>query len=321
MLEQNDRDSERDPRNANDRENDAPMERTFVHRILRYVPNLLRDEAFNIGVLLYDPNTGERRLRLIEEEEEYNRLRALGSRLDEINLRGLRDHLESRFGAAAIANGKGGPIRSNLRNGQGNPKPDTTEWLQVLEKWDATLSQSLQLAEPKATVAADINTEIDRLYNERVAVGHNYALARPNRPSVRDQIRNYMDQVFRQAGIWNRIEKNVPVSEYSLDKDPLRIDYSYLRNDKMRGFMQAISLSTKLDDGKVFAYTAKKIQAKASDAKIGVSPEFVAVTDVGFNLENENHVFLREMFGNTGIEHVPLDNVAVWVAKLRPMLQ
>ena len=50
-------------------ENEAPngrrcvRERTFVHRILRYVPNLLRDEWVNIGVLLYDPDTGERRLR------------------------------------------------------------------------------------------------------------------------------------------------------------------------------------------------------------------------------------------------------------------
>lgn len=313
---------ERDPHDSNGGAGDgASEERTFIHRILRYVPNLLRDEWVNIGVLLYDPDTGERRLRLVEEEAEYNRLRRLHPRFAESALRGLRDHLESRFGAAMQSNGIGGPIRGTPRNGEENPRAGSNEWFLILEKWDATLSQSLQLADSKATIASDINAEIDRLYNERVAVGQSYGLARPNRPSAREQMRNYMDQVFRQANLLNRIEKNVHVSEYSLDRDPLRIDYSYLRNDKMRGFAQTISLSTRLDDGKVFAYTAQKIQSKASEAKIGVSPEFVAVTDVGFDLENENHVFLKEMFGKTGIEHVPLDNIAVWVAKLRPMLQ
>jgi hypothetical protein len=321
MPEQNNRDPHDAKGGDHVKESGPPAERTFIHRILRYVPNLVRDEWVNIGVLLYDPNTGERRLRLIEDEAEYNRLRRIHPRLDEESLRGLRDHLESRFGAAMAYHGNGGPIRSTLRNGEGNPKADTTEWFSILEKWDATLSQSLQLADSKATIADDINTEIDRLYNERVAVGQSYTVARPNRPSARDQMRNYMDQVFRQANLWSRIEKNVHVSEYSLDKDPLRIDYSYLRNDKMRGFVQTVSLSTRLDEGKVFAYTAKKIQTTASELKVGASPEFVAVTDVGFNLDNENHAFLKEMFDKTGIEHVPLENAAVWVAKLRPMLQ
>jgi hypothetical protein len=31
----------------------------------------------NIGVLVFNPETGERRVRLIEEQDEYNRLRRL----------------------------------------------------------------------------------------------------------------------------------------------------------------------------------------------------------------------------------------------------
>jgi hypothetical protein len=59
----------------------------------------------------------------------------------------------------------------------------------------------------------------------------------------------------------------------------------------------------------------------APKAKVGFAPEFVAVTDVRFKPENQNHVFLKEMFASTGIEHVLLDGAAVWVAKLRLMLQ
>jgi hypothetical protein len=310
----------RDPEHNSDNAPAAPTERALVHRILRYVPNLLRDEWVNIGVLLYDPNTGERRLRLIEEEEEYDRLRSLHPRVDEESLRGLREHMESRFNTATQSNSNGGPIRSTLRNGEGNPKPNATDWFQVLEKWDATLSQSVQLADPKATTADDINIEIDRLYRERVAVGQDTAPARPGHATTRDRMRDYMNQIFRQAGIWNRIQTDVHVSEYTRDGDPLVIDYGYRRSDMIRGFVQTVALS-RPDDAKLFAYTAQKIRGMPKQPGERFSHEFVAVTDVGFKAENENHKFLKKMLDDCGVEPLPLEGVAVWAAKLRHMVQ
>ena len=38
-------------------------ERACAYRVLRYAPNLVRDEWVNIGVLVFDPQNGERRLR------------------------------------------------------------------------------------------------------------------------------------------------------------------------------------------------------------------------------------------------------------------
>jgi len=49
-----------------------PPERALAYHILRYVPDLIRDEWVNIGVLVFNPETGERRLRLIEDQDEYN---------------------------------------------------------------------------------------------------------------------------------------------------------------------------------------------------------------------------------------------------------
>jgi hypothetical protein len=60
----------------------------------------VRDEWVNIGVLVFDPQSGERRMRLIEEPEEYARVRRLHPRADEGLLRALRDDLESRFASA-----------------------------------------------------------------------------------------------------------------------------------------------------------------------------------------------------------------------------
>src|SRR5271155_18968 len=82
-------------------------ERACAYRILRYTPNLVRDEWVNIGVLLFDPRSGERRLRVIEEQDEYNRVRRLHPQADEALLRALREDLEDRF-QSTPANGSTG---------------------------------------------------------------------------------------------------------------------------------------------------------------------------------------------------------------------
>jgi hypothetical protein len=71
----------------------------------------LRDEWVNIGVLVFDPKTGERRRRVIEDEEEYRRVRRLLPRVDEALLRNVRDDLEinspcSLRGIVLRANGR-----------------------------------------------------------------------------------------------------------------------------------------------------------------------------------------------------------------------
>lgn len=310
-------------------ENDSPdsgggntsVQRTFIYRVLRYVPSPLRDEWVNVGVLLYDPNTGERRLRLIEEESEFTRVRRLRPAADEAFLRGLRNHLESRLSAVTAPAVNGEPIRSTLRNGHGNPLPHSTEWFPILEKWDATLSHSIQLAGQQATYADDIDAEMDRLYRECITAS-GFGPARTNQPSTREQMRDYMDQVIHQAGLWGLIEKFVPASKYTLDKDPLKIDYSYLRSDnRMRGFIQTISLTTKPDDVRILAPIAKTIQHNAGKRNLNFGPEFTAVTDVAFEPENDDHRFLEKMLRGNGVTSIPLDNFAVFVAKLRPMLQ
>jgi hypothetical protein len=156
--------------------------RMFVHRIVRYAPSPLRDEWINIGVLLFDPKTGDRRLRLIEKEEEYNRVRRLHPQADESLLRSLRDDLESRFEIAALTRdgsdtkGNGGSQHGRYLAESGD-QPGARAWLRVLEKWDQTLSSALRLADPKATRAHDLDSELARLYGDRVAVPRETASA------------------------------------------------------------------------------------------------------------------------------------------------
>jgi hypothetical protein len=266
----------------------------FVHRVLRYAPNALRDEWVNIGVLVFDPQTGERRMRVIEEEDEYRRIRRLLPQADEALLRGLHFELQSRLDAAA----------------QG--KEGLHEWQDVLAKWDLTLADAVQLASPIGTYGTDLDAELERLYADRVAVPRRSG--RVGLPGSRSTIRSYCGQVFKQARIWDRLEKAVRVEDFTFPGDPLRLDYSYRRNGT-RGFVQGLSVTHSPRDAKELAYTAERMNAKARFAT-----EFAAVTDVPLTEGNHRHRFVRDTLRDVGIEPVPMEGFAVWVAKLRPML-
>jgi Protein of unknown function (DUF3037) len=280
-------------------ENAGPgsAERACAYRILRYTPNLVRDEWVNIGVLVFDPQTGERRLRLIEEQDEYNRVRRLHPQADEVLLRALRDDLEDRFQSATANGGKG----------------NTGNWQKLLAKWDETLSNALQLAPQKGVFAADLDAELERLYSDHVAPQR--APSRVGAPGSRATMRSYCSQVFRQARLWDRLEKSVRAEEFTFPGDPMRLDYSYRRNGT-RGFVQTLSVTRAPADAKLFAYTAERITAKAS-----LKTEFAAVTDVALDPENDRHRFVRDTLRDVGIEPIPMEGFAVWVAKLKPMIQ
>ena len=99
---------------------------TLTYRILRYVPNLIRDEWVNIGVLLEERGGERRAIRLIEEDSEFRRLRRIVPAMDEEVLRNL-----------------GGTFDAELRK----PREDAATYL---EKLDSTLSNAVQWGPMKA---------------------------------------------------------------------------------------------------------------------------------------------------------------------------
>ncbi len=182
----------------------------------------------------------------------------------------------------------------------------------MLSKWEETLSNALQIAPQKGVLADDLDAEAERLCADHVAVPRRST--RTGLPGGRAKIRSWCNQVFRQARIWDRLEKSVRVAEFTYPGDPARIDYSYRRNGT-RGFIHTLSVTRAPQDAKSLTYDVKHIADKAS-----YHTEFAAVTDVRLTRENERHRFVMDTLGEAGIEPVPTDGLAVWVAKLRPSL-
>src|ERR1700693_4732050 len=127
-----------------------------AYHVVRYQPNLIRDEWVNIGVLLFIPGdgpgqgpeegpaAGRVRQRSLEEPPAPVRLRRLHPAADEDLLLRLPAEFDRQFAGREM------------------------EAEAILEKFDETLSNALQLAPRKGLLSRDPDAELDRLFREQV---------------------------------------------------------------------------------------------------------------------------------------------------------
>ncbi len=261
----------------------------YAYRILRYTPNLVRDEWVNIGVVIHDPTGKEFRVRLVEELSEFARIRRLHPSADEHLLRALQAGLEAQL--AAHQDGLSGYIA----------------------QLDQTLSNVLQLSPQRGVLAEDLDAEVDRLYRDHVEPPR-YRGAAAEAANTPTGIRTRITQVFRSAGILPRMDRRFPVDAFTYPGDPLRLDYSY-RRDGTRGFVQALALARDPAQAKVLAYTAERIRAKLEKT------EFAAVTETRPLPDNERHQFVVRLLGDQGIELVPVAGLEGFASRLKPTIQ
>ncbi|HXX44985.1 MAG TPA: DUF3037 domain-containing protein [Candidatus Acidoferrales bacterium] len=261
---------------------------TFRYRVLRYTPNLIRDEWVNIGVLLEDVNSPRRAVRLVEENSEIARVRRLHPGADENLLRALPADIDARLRA---------------------PEAEAHRYL---EKLGDTLSNVLQFSPARAVIGEDFDAEIDRLYREHVAPppGARGGIVE----NTRGWIRGRLNDIFRRHRILGRLERSVRVEEFTQPGDPLRLDYAY-RYNGTRGYLQAVALGRDPAQAKVLAYTADCIRARAANS------EFTAITEVEPSPQNPRHQFVAKLFEEQHISVVALNRVEQFAESLRPRLQ
>jgi hypothetical protein len=264
--------------------------REFAFRVLRYAPNILRDEWVNIGVILEQFPTGRRQARLVEEPAEFARIRRVQPDADEAVLRGLGGEMEkwlSESGAGSAA--------ANLA------------------KLDDTLSNVLQLSPQRALLGDDFDAELDRLYRDYVAPVPRRGRGASILESTRAWIRTRMNDVFRRHRILGKLEKGIAVEQFTQPGDPLHIDYGY-RVNGTRGFMHAISLGRDPGQAKVLAFTAEAIRRQIA------STEFVGITEEAPQPSNPRHQFVARLLAEQSIEIVPLPQIESFAERLRPRL-
>jgi hypothetical protein len=260
---------------------------SYSYWVVRYTPNLVRDEWLNVGVLLVDP--GRRfEARFIEESGEFGRVRRLHPNADETVLRALERHFQAVVGGAE----------------------DPSAYL---AKLDTILSNVIQLSPEHGLLAGDFDAELDRLYQQHVAPPRRAGAMSRLLAGSRAAILSRLGQVLRGVGLSGRLERRVPVDQFTFRGDPLRLDYAYRRNGT-RGFVHALSLERDAASAKVLAYTAEHIRRHLDSA------EFTVVTEAAPAPDNERHQFVVKLLEDQQIGVVPLARLDPWVNDLRSRL-
>jgi DUF3037 family protein len=261
---------------------------TLWYHILRYTPNLVRDEWVNIGVLLEDIGGARRAVRVIEETSEIARVRRLHPNADEELLRALPADFQVRLGESEET------VRA------------------YLAKLGETLSNAIQLSPQKAVFADNFDAELDRLYHDHVAPPPRVGKGLGVIESTRAWIKSRINDVLRLRRV-PRLERNIRVEEFTQAGDPLRLDYGY-RNG-VRGYIQAVALGRDSYQSKVLAYTVERIRARLPKC------EFTAVTEAEPSGSNPRHQFIARLFEDQGITIVPLNRIDRFAEELRTRLQ
>jgi hypothetical protein len=259
---------------------------TCTFRILRYVPNLVRDEWMNIGVLLVDPE-GRLHVRVLEEESQYARLRRLYPAVDVAVLRALGGDLEAK----AAGRGEGAALLAGL---------------------EETLSNALQLGPQKAVLTVNAEAELERLFHDQVEPAAYRAAGASEREHNRASIRFRARQIFERAHINGRLRYGVKVEEFTVAGDPFRLDFGW-QNGKS-GFLHSVALGRDSGQAKVLAYTAAAVREKIPDA------EFTAITEVPPQRGNARHEVTVNLLEASHIGMVPLAGLDEYARTLRGRL-
>ena len=260
-----------------------------AYHVVRYHPNLIRDEWVNIGVLLLDPATGRVRQRWIEEPADLVRLRRLHPAADEELLLRLPAEFDRQFAGREM------------------------EAAALLEKFDDTLSNSVQLAPSKGLLTRDADAELDRLFREQVE-----PLRETRRGAAeirtRSDVRARAADFFRTEKILRLMQRGVRVEEFTAPGDPMRIDFSYRRNGT-RGFVHSVALGRDPGQAKLLAYTAGAIRERVRHS------EFMAVTEREPAGSNVRDRFVSGILAENDIRVMPLGELRKWAHEVAPVLK
>lgn len=199
--------------------------------LLRYVPDAVKNEFVNIGVMLRE--AGRTETTQVRFTRDWSRVRCMDPDADT----GLLEAME-------------GELAARVRDAGTGSKP-------VMQMLEESLSTSVQMTEKRGSLALSMPAELEQLMRLYVEPQRERVV---RRRSGRAGIVDTMRKEFERAGAWPLMRKRIAASQYTRAGDPLKLDCGYRPNGVIRMF-QAVSLEGDLEAAKVLAFSADKLRA------------------------------------------------------------
>jgi hypothetical protein len=200
--------------------------------LIRYVPDVVKGEFTNIGVLLREAGRDES--AVVRFTRDWSRVRCMDADADIGLLEGLEGEIGARLRVASTH------------------APGIKPVMEILED---TLANSVQMTEVKACLAESLPAELEQLMKMYVEP---LKVKTERKRTGRAAIAGVMRTEFERAGVWGLMRKRIAASLYTRAGDPMKIDCGYRPNGVIRMF-QAVSLEGDVEAAKGLAYSAPQL--------------------------------------------------------------
>ena len=240
--------------------------------LLRYVPDAVKNEFVNIGLVMLEPAANGSGFADVRFSRDWRRVRCLDPGADVEMLEALERDIRARL-------------------------TEVQDREALLRKLEDSFSNTIQLSPTRACLAVEPAAEIETL-----AKMYFEGPRRPARmePSGRLRILRKMRNAFEQAGVWGVLIHDIAVERYTYAGDPLTIDCGYQPNGVIKMF-HAAPLNAGVDVAKVLAFSYPQI-AEGIGKEKSVVAKLTAVVEDDVDRNNKEIVFARGTLERAGIQ-------------------
>ena len=239
--------------------------------LLRYVPDVVKGEFVNLGVVLLEE--GDNGFTDVRFLRDWRRVRGLDPEADIELLESyeaeLRRLLQSRLPEAINYHG---PMSRR-------------DWL--LAQIRDSFSGALDITPMTAVLTESPQAELGKLAQMYLESERHAQRA----PSGRRVIYNAMRDAFEHAGVWQSpaMRKDIAVAPYTRKGDPFKIDCGYRPNGTLHLF-HAVSLATDVNSAKVLAFSYSEMRESLHHAEHCIS-DLTAITEDDLDPHDESVAF------------------------------
>jgi len=264
--------------------------------LLRYVPDLVKDEFVNFGIIVISQQEPES--ASIRFTRDWRRVQCLDPGADVEMLQALE-----------------ADIRRKLS--QANDRQT------LLELMQSSFSGAIQLSPAQACQAESVQQEIEelaRMYLEPSPLSAELEAGTSRMASRgRQVILQRMRGAFEQAGVWDIMRKKISIADYSGTGDPLKIDCGYQPNGTVKMF-HAVSLSKEIDSAKALAFSYPSLVEGIARQEKKVA-WLTAVVEDDLDRQNVSIAFGFDILKQANISVAPLARVAELAESARAELR
>ena len=248
----------------------------FEFCLLRYVPNVVRGEFVNIGLLLFEPQPGGFGFADVRMTSDWRRATCLDRQVDIDVLQALE-----------------ADVRMRLQHSQ--------DVGLLLHKLEDSFANLIQISRRQPCLAAEPTSELETLCSLYLEEPKLEAVPVANRQKgERAMILGQIKDAFTRAGVWALGIERTSAAEYTKKKgDRLFFDFGYMVGREYK-FFQAVPLKTNTNQALILAHRFPRV-ADCIYAKDHTRARLTAVLADDLDGTNPDIVFALDAFKDNNV--------------------